>query len=747
MIVCSSTATAFAKGFQYFLRPIDPLHWSPQPITALAKHCRIRNSNSDDVYHFRWDHAPLGLYYEQTRLLLQPILEELSSLEERHFSQHEKLIECADELYYRVVNVLQMAANLCIPKCKKGFLKFWWSQELDTLKQSAIDSCKLWKEAGKPKFGPIYNNYKRDKLQYKRRIKDEQKRETLTFTNDLHDALLRKSGHDFWKVWKSKFEANSDHCVQIDGTSDCETIAVKFANFFQKVCTPYSDERNDEFRAQFINRRSAYDVPLANTDKPFSVESLSYLLSKMKNGKAPGLDDLSCEHLKYSHPIIVTVLCKLFNIFILNGCVPTDFGKSYMVPIAKSNAHNRSLTVEDFRGISISPVISKLFEHAVLDRFAHLFITSDNQLGFKKNLSCMHAIYTVRSVVNYYTQNGSTVNVCSLDLSKAFDKMNHYALLNKLMDRKFPNEILNILQQWFSVSFTCVKWMGYVSHFFSLSAGVRQGGVLSPFLFAIFVDSLVDKVRATGVGCYFKSACVSVLLYADDILLISPSVTALQILLNACAEELSQLDMRVNVNKSLCIRFGRRYNVDCACPLLSNDEPLKWVNQCRYLGVYFVSGHSFKCSFDHSKKQYFKAFNAIFSKVGRFASEEVVISLLRAKCVPVLLYGVEACPVLARDKQSLGFTVTRSFMKLFRTGSANVVTDCQKQFKFLPVNYLIDIRTTKFLEKLTSSENLMCSLFVKQATDNMLNIFSKYGNDIKSSKHLSDIIDRTFFGV
>jgi len=162
-------------------------------------------------------------------------------------------------------------------------------------------------------------------------------------------------------------------------------------------------------------------------DKPFSVESLSYLLSKMKNGKAPGLDDLSCEHLKYSHPIIVKVLCKLFNIFILNGRVPTDFGKSYMVPIAKSNAHNRSLTVEDFRGISISPVISKLFEHAVLDRFAHLFTTSDNQLGFKKiSVVCMP--YTVRSVVNHYTQNGSTVNVCSLNLSKAFDKMNHYAL-------------------------------------------------------------------------------------------------------------------------------------------------------------------------------------------------------------------------------------------------------------------------------------------------------------------------------
>jgi len=104
--------------------------------------------------------------------------------------------------------------------------------------------------------------------------------------------------------------------VQIDGTSDCETIVVTFANFFKKVCTAYSAERSAEFRSQFISRRSAYDVPLANTDKTFSVESLIYLLSKMKNGKAPGLDDLSCEHLKYNHPIIVTFLCKLFNIFI-----------------------------------------------------------------------------------------------------------------------------------------------------------------------------------------------------------------------------------------------------------------------------------------------------------------------------------------------------------------------------------------------------------------------------------------------
>jgi len=91
--------------------------------------------------------------------------------------------------------------------------------------------------------------------------------------------------------------------------------------------------------------------------------------------------------------------------------------------------------------------------------------------------------------------------------------------------------------------------------------------------------------------------------------------------------------------------------------------------------MYFVSGRAFKCSFDQCKCQYYKAFNAVLSKVGRLASDEVVLDLIRNRCLPVLSYGVEACPMLVQDKRSLEFTVTRSLMKLFQTGSATVVSD------------------------------------------------------------------------
>jgi hypothetical protein len=85
--------------------------------------------------------------------------------------------------------------------------------------------------------------------------------------------------------------------------------------------------------------------------------------------------------------------------------------------------------------------------------------------------------------------------------------------------------------------------------------------------------------------------------------------------------------------------------------------------------------------------------NAIFSRVGRLASEEVVISLLCHKCLPILLNGTEYCPLFSRNKHSVEFSVTKIFMKLFKTNSSPTVKECQKAFRFLPITNVFDIRT------------------------------------------------------
>jgi Reverse transcriptase (RNA-dependent DNA polymerase) len=125
-----------------------------------------------------------------------------------------------------------------------------------------------------------------------------------------------------------------------------------------------------------------------------------------------------------------------------------------MVPIPKCEGRLHSLSHDDFRGISISCVFSKLFEMAIIDRYSSYFVTSDNQFAFK-NLGCRDAIYAVRNVIEHYVSKGSTVNVCALDLSKAFDRLNHYVLYIKVMERKLPTQLFTVLEPWLNTCTTC----------------------------------------------------------------------------------------------------------------------------------------------------------------------------------------------------------------------------------------------------------------------------------------------------
>jgi len=89
------------------------------------------------------------------------------------------------------------------------------------------------------------------------------------------------------------------------------------------------------------------------------------------------------------------------------------------------------------------------------------------------------------------------------------------------------------------------------------------------------------------------------------------------------------------------------------------------VESARYLGVYLVSSTKFKCSFSNNKVGFFKAFNSIYGKIGRSASEEVIFELIKSKWLPVLMYGIDVCPTNSADWQSLQFTVNRIIYKIF----------------------------------------------------------------------------------
>ena len=136
---------------------------------------------------------------------------------------------------------------------------------------------------------------------------------------------------------------------------------------------------------------------------------------------------------------------------------------------------------------------------------------------------------------------------------------------------------------------------------FKLVSGVRQRGVLSPYIFALYIDDVIQHVKSLNVGCVFRFDNACIILYADDILLLAPSICSLENLLLSCETKLHELDLAINVKKNVCIRIGPSCRSHCVPLVMSDGSELCWVEPVKYLGVFIIRFCHFSCSFDNAK--------------------------------------------------------------------------------------------------------------------------------------------------
>ena len=160
----------------------------------------------------------------------------------------------------------------------------------------------------------------------------------------------------------------------------------------------------------------------------------------------------------------------LFSAFITHGYLPGMFMKTAIVPIIKIKTGDTS-DKNNYRPIALVTAASKIFKLCLSVILENYLFTHDQQFGFKNKHSTDFCIYTVKSVSKYYTQHHSPVYTCFLDASKAFDKINHFKLFRKLLDRKTPIVIVRISLFWYSKQTVCVKWGRCISDYFSISNG------------------------------------------------------------------------------------------------------------------------------------------------------------------------------------------------------------------------------------------------------------------------------------
>ena len=313
----------------------------------------------------------------------------------------------------------------------------------------------------------------------------------------------------------------------------------------------------------------------------FSTSDLQFGFSKLKLSKSDG-SLLVSDHLIMCLPVIAEPLSVLFTAMIRHSFMPKLFRDCTLVPIPK-NGKDPNFS-DSYRAIALAPTLSKALEWCLLLQYPDQFSTSDLQFGFKRFISTSLCTGTVKNVAHRYVRNGSPVFGYLLDSSKAFDLVRHDILFDRLLQRHLPPLIISFLLNWYKSQELCVKWGGIVSDAFSVANGVCQGGVLSPVLFTIYMDELLLQLKHNAIGCHWDHLFAGALCYADDLILLAPSLSALRLMLSSCESFSISHGLKFNASKIQLIRFGSMPSSDYKATVYFCGSELQFVNTVTHLG-------------------------------------------------------------------------------------------------------------------------------------------------------------------
>ena len=286
----------------------------------------------------------------------------------------------------------------------------------------------------------------------------------------------------------------------------------------------------------------------------------------------------------------------------------------------------------NYRPIAVTSVFSKILESIILVKYEDILESGPNQFGFKSKHSTDLCVFSLKQVIEFYHSLSSPVYVCFLDASKAFDKLNHWTLFYKLLDRGMPLIIVRLFMYWYSSQEFSIRWGSTYSDSFRISNGVRQGGLISPLYFNLYMDGLSALLTDSKVGCCINGTRINHLMYADDSCIIAASPSSLQKLLDICSDYAMDNTITYNESKTKCVCFKpKSLHKLQVPPIYLNSSQLKFESCVKYLGVFLNETCSDEDDMVRHKRYLYATGNLLISRF-KSCSDEVKRMLFKTFC-------------------------------------------------------------------------------------------------------------------
>ena len=390
----------------------------------------------------------------------------------------------------------------------------------------------------------------------------------------------------------------------------------KGKTYFQNLLNPVTPTNEKGVKnTNDGNKERDVDIDALNAD--IQEIEIIYAIRKAKKEKACGLDEIPVEVLGNTN--CISLLTTMFNMCYKQGIFPSLWKKGIITPVPKGNM----IDPRDpwgYRGITLANSSYKLF-CSVLNNRLQTWVDQNNLLaneqnGFRKERSCLDQITSLVNIIDTRKKCKQSTFAAFIDFQKAYDHVNRTLLWNKLHSLGISNncKFMTALKGLYHNVQSSVKIHGKLTEWFTITTGLKQGCILSPILFNLYINDLVNQLKCSCQGIPIAGENVCVLMYADDLVLLARNERDLQVMLDVLDSWCTKWQIQVNNSKSQIVHFRNPSVSRSSVVFTVGNVNLEYVSQYKYLGLMISEHLDMKVTADHVAKAASRALGLLIAK-------------------------------------------------------------------------------------------------------------------------------------
>ena len=548
-------------------------------------------------------------------------------------------------------NVMETAAEVCGTKQYRNAQKRtrWWNEEVkQAIKNKKVAYLKwLQQQTSEAK-----ERYQEAKKEAKRVVRQARNEEWIELGKSLEDDF-QKNQKRFWSRVRMCNENKADVAGKICDESG--QLIVDDAGVRNRWKAYFSDLLQEDAQGQNGNQIDR-EVQLDEEERaPIAVEEVEVAISKLKNGKSPGICGISAEMLKAGRTVVVKWLHRIMSLAWENGQVPEDWRRAVIVPVHKKGS---KVKCENYRGISLLSIPSKAYAKILDERIRSVTESKvlEAQGGFRKGRSCTDQLFTIRQLSEKMIEKNKKMVVACVDLEKAYDRVGRDKLWKVLEEYGVKGRLLRAIRSFYKKSEGCVRVKDELSSWFPITQGVRQGCVMSPWLFNVFMDKIVREGMENFVGGVKMSTTeVGIVLFADDVMLLTERKEDMEANLRELKKAMSNWGMKIHWGKTKVMMVSRKGE---ECKVCVDGEEIEQVQNMKYLGAILSADGTCEEEIEQRVGAAARVIGAMRKEVleRKELKKATKMRVYNAIVLPTMLYGSETWTVMKRHESRLGAT-------------------------------------------------------------------------------------------